>query len=146
MSRSDSPAEASGTTRHHEEMEEDDDVVFEPVDVEISANATTGDEQADNDDDDEEEEAWDEVEVPQNELAARPEEEGIEIVLSKEPSARQVKPKRKKNAVSQAMERMIRHERHKFHLTCLLVSGMIRNRWINDRTIQVRLSVFVAVR
>ena len=118
---------------------DDDEVEFEPVDVGMNGNGSA----VDGDGDEEEEEAWDEVAISSehDDKGERTSKQAgdIEIVLQKEPESAKVKARRaaKGTGVNQARERMIRHERHKLHAVCLLVSGMIRNRWICDATLKV---------
>jgi hypothetical protein len=38
---------------------------------------------------------------------------------------------------------MVRQERHKVHVMALLAMGLIRNRWLNDPELQVRLQLFL---
>ncbi|GAA6042387.1 hypothetical protein JCM8097_004491 [Rhodosporidiobolus ruineniae] len=106
----------------------------------------------DDDDDDEDEEAWDEVDIPQavdaagqggNSAAAQAAaaaaaaREGIEIVISK---GGQKKGKgRAKNPGATLRERMIRQERHKVHVLCLMGMALVRNKWLNDAELQARL-------
>ena len=47
--------------------------------------------------------------------------------------------RRKKGNGSTVYDQMIRHETHKLHATCLLATGLFRNRWINSTTLRVRL-------
>ena len=42
-----------------------------------------------------------------------------------------------------ARERMVRQERHKVHVMALLAMGLIRNRWLNDPELQVRLQLLL---
>lgn len=46
--------------------------------------------------------------------------------------------RRKKSDGSTTRERMIRQEKHKTHTICLLATGLIRNRYINNKELQVR--------
>lgn len=41
---------------------------------------------------------------------------------------------------------MIRQERHKAHVLSLLAMAMIRNRWLNDKELQVRLAAMIDLR
>lgn len=37
-----------------------------------------------------------------------------------------------------ARERMVRQERHKVHVLTLVAMGLVRNKWLNDKELQVR--------
>ncbi|KAK4701676.1 xeroderma pigmentosum group C-complementing protein, partial [Phenoliferia sp. Uapishka_3] len=95
-------------------------------------------------DDSEDEDAWDEVDVEQDNrastiaaaAAAAAGTESIEIVISKGGKG---KGKKKKPDGSTTRDRMVRQERHKTHTICHLAVGLIRNRWLNDSLLKARL-------
>ena len=47
---------------------------------------------------------------------------------------------RKSNALT-AAERQLRQERHKVHVMTLLAMGLVRNRYLNDKELQVTVSL-----
>ncbi|GAA5927119.1 hypothetical protein JCM3775_002451 [Rhodotorula graminis] len=114
------------------------------------------DQHDDDDDDDDDEEAWDEVDIPQaaaevplpdldgaNDAldaataAQRAGGGGIEIVISR--ASTKSKGKGKAKAGETARERMVRQERHKVHVLSLVATGIVRNKWLNDKELQARL-------
>lgn len=73
--------------------------------------------------------------------------DGIEVTLKKSAAANALLSKGKGKgrgrpagfSIEAALQRAHRQELHKLHASCLLLSGHIRNGWINDKTLQARL-------
>ncbi|KAK4051528.1 hypothetical protein OIV83_002668 [Microbotryomycetes sp. JL201] len=102
---------------------------------------------------DSDEDAWDEVDVTVDHSAAAlaakhaatagtsagaaaPESNEISITIARAPKTG--KGKRKTDG-SALRDRMIRQQRHKAHAAALLAVGLVRNRFINDETVQAIL-------
>ena len=106
------------------------------------------------DTDDDEEEAWDEVEIAEQQRDApapastststSTPRESFEITLDKSAdgtgkgNGKGNRAKGKGKGIS-IQERRARQQLHRAHAACLLASGAIRNSWLNDPLLQVRL-------
>ena len=126
-----------------------------------------GERRRDEDDEEDEDEdsgmEWEEVVQPADEsrnpeastskledgsvAASKGASDGIEVTLKKSAVSGNLASKGKGKgkgrpagfSVEAALQRAHRQELHKVHASCLLMSGHVRNGWINDKTLQARL-------